>query len=116
MILMLVQYIHMSHIFIREQGLCLPCLARRRDWEQDIRSQLTRGTEACWVNSDASMWDSEPWEIAKVFMGEGHKSFRAGGGDTIALLQLVTNCRLFASLIANRQSFVDVSSHILMLQ
>ena len=106
----------MTRIFAREQGLCPSCLARRRDWEQDIRSQLTRGTEASWVNSDASVWDSEPWQIGKVFMGEGHKSFRAGGGDTIALLQLVTNCQLFTSSIANRQSFVNVSSHVLLLQ
>ena len=111
-----VRSIHTQHIFTREQGLCPSCLARHQEWEQDILSQLTPGSDPGQTNPDKPLWEREAWEIAKVWMGPSHESFRAGGGDTIALLQLVTNCRLFASSFANRQSFVDVSSEVLILQ
>ena len=112
-----VRSIHTRHIiFTRVQGLCPSCLARHQEWERDILSQLTPGSDPGQTNPDKPLWEREAWEIAKVWMGPSHESFRAGGGDTIALLQLVTNCRLFASSIANRQSFVDVSRHVFMLQ
>jgi len=57
--------------------------------------------------TQTSLLGTELWEIAKIFMGQSHEAFKSGG-DTIALLQLVTNCWLFATPIVNRKSFVEV--------
>ena len=59
------------------------------------------------------MWESDPWEIAKIFMGTGQGAFRASAADTdpIGLLQLVLNCQLFTSRIMSRQSFEEVSGY-----
>ncbi|KAI0231402.1 hypothetical protein LSAT2_018234 [Lamellibrachia satsuma] len=94
----------------RVVALCNVCAKRRGEWKKDIISQLTPRTVPCWMNTDKSKWETDAWEIAKVFMGPGQGAFRAGAADTdpIGLLQLVLNCQLFTSCISNRQSFDDV--------
>ena len=104
----------MMFLFTRVVALCNLCAKRRDEWKKDIISQLTPRTNACWVNTDKSKWETDAWEIAKVFMGPGQGAFRAGAADTdpIGLLQLALNCQLFTSCISNRQSFDNVSGHI----
>ncbi|KAI0240751.1 hypothetical protein LSAT2_008470 [Lamellibrachia satsuma] len=94
----------------REEALCNVCAKRRGEWKKDVISQLTPRTVPCWMNTDKSKWETDAWEIAKVFMGPGQGAFRAGAADTdpIGLLQLVLNCQLFTTCISNRQSFDDV--------
>ena len=106
--------VYLTFLFARVEALCNVCAKRRGEWKKDIISQLTPRTVPCWKNTDKSKWETDAWEIAKVFMGPGQGAFRAGAADTdpIGLLQLVLNCQLFTSCISNRQSFDDVSGHI----
>ncbi|KAI0213941.1 hypothetical protein LSAT2_000973 [Lamellibrachia satsuma] len=94
----------------REEALCKECAKRRGEWKKNVLSQLTPRAIPCWMNTNKSKWETDAWEIAKLFMGPGQEAFRAGAADTdpIGLLQLVLNCQLFTSCISNRQSFDDV--------
>ncbi|KAK2140499.1 hypothetical protein NP493_5735g00000 [Ridgeia piscesae] len=55
-----------------------PC---QYEWEQDILSQLTPGSDPGQTNPGKPLWEREAWEIAEVLMGPTHESFRAGGGE-----------------------------------
>ena len=101
-----------SSLFSRTNNLCSVCAARRRDWKDDIYSQLTPGANANLTNSDQCQWFNDAWQIARVFMGLGREASTAGCGDTI---ELVLNCKLFDSSISNRQSFERASSAIYVL-
>ena len=107
----------MFFLFTRLSGLCTVCANQRREWKKDILSQFTRPTKPCWMNADGSKWETNAWEIAKVFMGPGQHASRsnAAATDPIGLLQLVLNCQLFNSCISSRQPFEDVSGCIFIL-
>ena len=107
-----VHFIITSRLFSRMHNLCSVCAAWRRDWEEDIYTQLTPGANANFTNSDQSQWFKDAWQIAKIFMGSGREASTAGCGDTIAL---VLNCKLFERSISNRQSFEEASSAIYLL-
>ncbi|KAI0210657.1 hypothetical protein LSAT2_004546 [Lamellibrachia satsuma] len=56
-------------------------------------------------------WETDYWEIAKVFMEPGKNDPSIAGPadtDAIGLLQLVINCDLFDGCIISRQRFKDV--------
>ena len=97
-------------LYSRVHNLCSVCAARRRDWEDDIYSQLTPGATANLTSSDQCQWFNDAWQIARVFMGSGREASTAGCIDTIAL---VLNCKVFDSSISNRQSFEQASSAII---
>ena len=99
-------------LYSRVHNLCSVCVARRRDWEYDIYSQLTPGANANFTDSDQCQWFNDAWQLGRVFMGSGREASIAGCGDTIAL---VLNCKLFDSSISNRQSFEKASSAIYLL-
>lgn len=88
---------------------CSICCKRRQAWKDDIKTQ---GSKLCWRNADASRWETDYWEIAKVFMEPGKNDPSIAGPadtDAIGLLQLVINCDLFDGCIISRQRFKDVS-------
>ena len=96
-------------VFTRVGNVCSVCTTRHSNWRQEILSQFTPHAVPCWTHSDTSKWDSDPWEIAKLFTSHGEGELMAGGGDTIALVQLVLNCQLFSDCISSRQSFEEAS-------
>ena len=98
---------------------CGSCVAWRQSWHADIGNHLTHRRDRgipCWGNADETRWDTNFWEVAKVFMAYGKDVSCTGPADTdpIGLLQLVVNCDLFDTLITlDRQSVRDVSyAHI----
>ncbi|KAK2156295.1 hypothetical protein NP493_1980g00017 [Ridgeia piscesae] len=65
----------------------------------------------CWGNADETRWDTNFWEVAKVFMAYGKDVSCTGPADTdpLGLLQLVVNCDLFDTFITfDRQPVRDV--------
>jgi len=56
------------------------------------------------------MWETNYWEIAKVFMGPGQDTTTAPSvTDPKGLLQLVINCMLFSNCVSRMESFKTVS-------
>ena len=47
-----------------------------------------------------------------MFTSHGEGELMAGGGDTIALVQLVLNSQLFCGCISSRQSFEEASTDL----
>ena len=47
-----------------------------------------------------------------MFTSHGEGELMAGGGDTIALVQLVLNSQLFSGCISSRQSFEEASTDL----
>ena len=99
-----------TSVFTRVGNECSVCTTRHSNWKQEILAQVTPHAVPCWTHSDTSKWDSDPWEIAKVFTSYGEGELMAGEGDTFALVQLVLNCQLFSGCISSRQSFEEASS------
>ena len=54
-----------------------------------------------WKNSITNEWPSEPWQLAKIFMGPGQDPLNVDPQktDALGLLQLMINCRKFHSLL-----------------
>ena len=105
----------MEVLFTRDEALCKICGNRRGEWKKDIESQLTPHAILCWRNTDRTKWETDAWEIAKIFMGPGQTASSPADTDLMGLLQLVLNCQLFTGCISNRKPFEDVSSHVLIL-
>ncbi|KAK3604061.1 hypothetical protein CHS0354_004724 [Potamilus streckersoni] len=50
-----------------------------------------------WANSDVSLWPSNPWECAKIFLPRGQQPVNNGPAksDAQALMVLLANCKHF---------------------
>ena len=66
-------------------------------WLVDIvREKLRQSTRLHWENSDFSQWQTEPWQIAKIFMeSQDRACIRPADTDAAGILQLLMNCKLF---------------------
>ncbi|XP_070775563.1 uncharacterized protein CXorf38 homolog [Enoplosus armatus] len=49
-----------------------------------------------WMNSEPHLWAQKKWEVAKVYMGDGHRKHKSiDDFDIHALLSLMTQCKHF---------------------
>ena len=71
-------------------------------WLRDIMVGRTKkSTRLNWQNSDFSQWQTEPWQIAKIFMGVGQDSACVNPADTDAagIVQLLMNFKEFKNVL-----------------
>ena len=67
------------------------------------------GEPYIWNNTDVKMWPKQPWQLAKIFMGKGQQpsSHDPAKTDSLGLLQLIKNCKLFSDCV-DRQAAAKV--------
>ena len=65
-------------------------------WLDGIVPELAT-SQYTWRNSIVHDWPAEPWQLAKVFMGEGQdlSNIDPDQTDALGLLQLMINCKKF---------------------
>ena len=70
-------------------------------WLVDIvREKLRQSTRLYWENSDFSQWQTQPWQIAKIFMeSQDRACIRPADTDAAGILQLLMNCKLFKNMM-----------------
>ncbi|KAK2176434.1 hypothetical protein NP493_661g01000 [Ridgeia piscesae] len=85
-------------------------------WLQSIASELATN-QYSWKNTDVNEWPLHPWQLAKVFMGDGKDptNHDPADTDTAGFLQLIINCQLFANRLveAKVKSVREVRNDIL---
>lgn len=66
-------------------------------WRDEILKNHTNPDgKVLWKNSEPHLWSQEKWEVAKVYMTEGHKNHKSiGDFDIAALLCLMKHCKHF---------------------
>ena len=69
--------------------------------DEIIRGRTKRSTRLNWQNSDFSQWQTEPWQIAKIYMAGGQDSACVNAADTDAagIVQLLTNFKGFQTVL-----------------
>ena len=77
-------------------GCCKDCEIYLKEIQQLRKQSPFRFEQSNWENSDVLLWPSEPWEIAKVYMNKGQKSFKvqksAKETDLSGLLNFIDHC------------------------
>ena len=71
-------------------------------WLHDImRGRTKKSTRLNWQNSDFSQWQTEPWQIAKIYMGGGQDSACVNPAETDAagIVQLLMNFKEFKNVL-----------------
>ena len=70
-------------------------------WLVDIvREKFKKSTTLFWQNSDFSQWQTEPWQIAKMFMERQDTAcVSPADTDTAGILQFLMNCKLFKKMV-----------------
>ena len=71
-------------------------------WLPDIvRARMTKSTRLNWENSDFSQWQTQPWQLAKIFMDSGQDiaSISPVGTDAAGIVQLLLNCKIFKNIM-----------------
>ena len=100
----------------REEKLCGVCTKRQHGWKKDILKQLNPPATPCMNNVKVEMWETNYWELAKVFMGPGQDTTTAPSvTDPKGLLQLVINCKLLSNCVSRMESFKNVSVWIVLV-
>ena len=63
-------------------------------WLDGITAGLGAGTYS-WKNTDVKNWPTQPWQLAKLFMGSGQQPsmYNPAKTDALGLLQLMTRCK-----------------------
>ncbi|KAM7378902.1 hypothetical protein PAMP_004492 [Pampus punctatissimus] len=66
-------------------------------WRHEIwTSHSSQRGKVMWKNSKPHLWSQHKWEVAKVYMTDGHKNHKSiGDFDIAALLSLMTQCKHF---------------------
>ena len=90
----------------RRRGWSIPCPSTPKvcsQWLVDIvREKLRQSTRLHWENSDLSQWQTEPWQIAKIFMERQERAcISRADTDAAGILQLLMNCKLFKTKITS---------------
>ena len=80
-------------------------------WLADIVGEkFSKSTRLYWQNSDFSQWQTQPWQIAKVFIEKiDRASISPIDTDAAGVLQLLLNCKRFKNM-TNRANVAEVSS------
>ena len=61
-----------------------------------VRERYHKSTTLKWQNSDFRQWQTQPWQIAKVYMERQDPAWiNPTDTDAAGVLQLLMNCRLF---------------------
>ena len=71
-------------------------------WLPDIVKERTKkSTRLTWHNSDFSQWQTQPWQLAKIYMDHGQDIACISASDTDAagIVQLLLNCKRFTSVM-----------------
>ena len=72
------------------------------NWLSAIAARRTRSnTRLAMSNVDIRQWQLQPWQVAKTYMGTGQDQSSTNSSDTDAsgIIQLITNCKHFATII-----------------
>jgi len=95
---------------------CADCHRRRQRWIRDIRRHTVGTFRPSLKNADQSKWETDYWEIAKVYMGAGQPTSATGPNttDPIGIFQLIINCDSFVNLVSTIQLVNDVSCYDLL--
>ena len=85
-------------------GWSIPCPSTPNvcsRWLVDIvRERMRKSTRLNWQNSDFSQWQTEPWQIAKIFMDRQERAcIRPADTDAAGILQLLINCKWFKHMM-----------------
>ena len=69
-------------------------------WFQSVKQEKATA-QFCWNNTNLQDWSLHPWQLAKVFMGQGKDPTSHDPVDTdpAGFLQLILNCKRFAGLV-----------------
>nr|XP_046263256.1 E3 SUMO-protein ligase ZBED1-like isoform X2 [Scatophagus argus] len=67
-------------------------------WKEMILNyHITPGGRVMWQNCQPHQWSIDKWEVAKVYMPNGHKKHKSVGDfDVAALLSLMNQCKHFS--------------------
>ena len=86
-------------------------------WLRSIEQAARRNVKLYWTNADAREWPTHPWQLAKVYMGQGKDpaSNVPADTDTAGLLQLINNCKEFNIPKLNRVKVTSVSNLLFIL-
>lgn len=71
-------------------------------WLPDlVKERMTNLTRLTWQNSDFSQWQTQPWQLAKVYMDHGQDIACVNPTDTDAagIVQLLLNCKRFKKVV-----------------
>ncbi|XP_029931089.1 uncharacterized protein LOC115375706 isoform X2 [Myripristis murdjan] len=73
-------------------------------WRDEILANHTsKDGKVLWRNSKPHLWSTNKWEVAKVYMPNGHaKHSSAGDFDLPAFLSLMTQCRHFSKYVQQK--------------
>ncbi|XP_042284981.1 uncharacterized protein CXorf38 homolog isoform X2 [Thunnus maccoyii] len=66
-------------------------------WRDEIRTHHSnQNGKVMWTNSKPHLWSQDKWQVAKVYMSNGHKNHNSlGDFDIAALLCLMNQCKHF---------------------
>ncbi|KAI0225165.1 hypothetical protein LSAT2_023924, partial [Lamellibrachia satsuma] len=69
-------------------------------WFQSVKLEKA-AAQFCWNNTNLQDWSLRPWQLAKVFMGQGQDPTSHDPVDTdpAGFLQLILNCKQFAGRV-----------------
>ena len=69
-------------------------------WFRSIALEKATG-QFSWKNTELQDWPLHPWQLAKIFMGQGQDSTSHDPADTdpAGFLQVILNCKKFAGLV-----------------
>jgi len=90
----------------RGRGWSIACRSTPKvcsQWLVDIvRERSQKSTRLHWENSDFSQWQTQPWQIAKIFMERQDTTCtKPDETDPAGILQLLMNCILFKNKITS---------------
>ena len=75
-------------------------------WISDIISEKTNTkTRLTWQNSEFPLWQTEPWQIAKIYMdkGQDRACIKPDGTDAAGIVQLLLNNKRFTSIMDTKK-------------
>ncbi|KAK2155043.1 hypothetical protein NP493_2117g00036 [Ridgeia piscesae] len=87
------------------------------EWLPDIvKARTSKSTRLNWQNSDFSQWQTQPWQLAKVYMDHGQDTACINSADTDAagIAQLLINFKQFKSIMDTTK--VDAVSFFLLVR
>ena len=87
-------------------------------WLTEIAAWRTLpSTKLTTHNADIRQWPQQPWQVAKMYMGRGQDQLSINSSDIDAsgVMQLLTNCKHFASVVdATKVDAVSINLIILL--
>lgn len=74
-------------------------------WLDRIVAELYEN-QCSWRHTDLSMWPTQSWQLAKIFMGPGKQPSKSAPSktDSVGLLQLIINCKAFHDLLLKQKA------------